>query len=407
MTVFLALAGPALADPPSDDPADLVESLLSQLGGFEGSTEASLQAEVAELGGVPFKRDVPLSYLPPPQLKAYLRGLFDEQYPVERAALDQRLLRGLGLIADGIDLRDLRFSLLAENVIGFYDERPDRRALYAVSEEQTLSPLNQLILAHELRHALQDQYSDLHSLLPANISDFDDRSLAFLGVLEGDALLVTQLFIAKRLPGVGGLLDFSEILAHAPPVGEAPPIVNGQLTLPYAIGVGWAGKVKERFGWARLRDAWRQPPGTSEQIMHFEKYLQNEGPQPVVAPLPPEGGRLLLDGVLGEAFTQFMLDGVPSAATEGWGGDRYQLWDVGGRTLVVWRSVWDSPTDELEFHSALRQHLIARYGRPRMGPKGEQWQGGQWTIWMRRDGAGVFYAAADASELIERYARVY
>jgi hypothetical protein len=407
LVVCLALAGPAVAEPPSDEAGDLVESLLSQLGGFEAVSEASLQAEVAELGGVPFKHDVRLNYLPPQQLKDYLRELFDEQYPAERAALDQRLLRALDLIGDGIGLRELRFRLLEQNVIGFYDERPGRRALYAVSEDRSLSPMNQLVLAHELRHALQDQYSDLHGFLPKHISDFDDRSLAFVSVLEGDALLVMQLFISKRLPGLGGYLDFSEILANAPPVGDAPPIVSGQLTLPYSIGVSWAGKVKERFGWEHLRNAWRQPPETTEQVMHLDKYLRKEGAQPVSAPLAPEGGRLLLDGVLGEAFAQFMVEGAPGAATEGWGGDRYQLWDVSGRTLVAWRSVWDSPADELEFHASLRGRLTAKHGRPRLGPHGEQWRGGEWTIWMRRDGAGVFYAACDAPEIMERYARAH
>ena len=41
-------------------------------------------------------------------------------------------------------------------------------ALYAVSEDRTLTPANQLVLSHELRHALQDQYADVHRALPEN-----------------------------------------------------------------------------------------------------------------------------------------------------------------------------------------------------------------------------------------------
>ena len=64
----------------------------------------------------------------------------------------------------------LRARVLEENVAGFYDERPSKRRLYAVSEDRTFSPMNQIVLAHELRHALQDQYQTLDSYLDKDIS---------------------------------------------------------------------------------------------------------------------------------------------------------------------------------------------------------------------------------------------
>jgi hypothetical protein len=81
------------------------------------------------------------------------------------------------------DLRDLRARVLEENIAGFYDERPGKKRLYAVSDDRRLSPSNQLILSHELRHALQDQYVDLHAQLPDAVGDFDDRRLAWLSLL--------------------------------------------------------------------------------------------------------------------------------------------------------------------------------------------------------------------------------
>jgi len=43
--------------------------------------------------------------------------------------------------------------------------------LYAISDQRTLTPANQLVLAHELRHALQDQYADLHGTVPLAVGD--------------------------------------------------------------------------------------------------------------------------------------------------------------------------------------------------------------------------------------------
>ena len=57
------------------------------------------------------------------------------------------------------------------------------------------------MLSHELRHALQDQYADVHGVLPDAVGDFDDRRLAFVSLLEGDATLVMERFLMKRLAG--------------------------------------------------------------------------------------------------------------------------------------------------------------------------------------------------------------
>ena len=93
--------------------------------------------------------------------------------------------------------------MLEENVAGFYDERPGKRRLYAVSEDRSFSPMNQIVLVHELRHALQDQYQSLDGFLGDDVSDFDDRRLAWTSLLEGDATLVMERFVRLRLGSLG------------------------------------------------------------------------------------------------------------------------------------------------------------------------------------------------------------
>ena len=66
---------------------------------------------------------------------------------------------------------------------------PSSERLYVVSEERKLTPMNQLVLSHELRHALQDQYMHASTTSGRRVSDYDDRQLAFLSLLEGDATL--------------------------------------------------------------------------------------------------------------------------------------------------------------------------------------------------------------------------
>ena len=231
-----------------------------------------------------------------------------------------------------------------------------------MSPEQSRTPANQIILAHELRHAIQDQYADLHGLYPDSVGDFDDRRLALLCVLEGDATLVMQKFLLARLPG-GDSLGGDALALPTPPVDGAPDVVRDQLVRPYTLGLEFARRLQEGEGWPALQRAWSSPPPSTEQILHPEKWSAGEAPQRVSIGWEPAGGRLLSEGVLGEVFASTLVDEEPgSEATTGWGGDAYRVWDVGGKTLLVWRAAWDSEADRAEFAAALTQRFRLHHG---------------------------------------------
>jgi hypothetical protein len=139
LLVFLLTAAvpawPQSKPPSGEDPSDLINSLLAGLLGFSDMGESELSAEVAEVGGVPFKTQVAVEYMGKDQLARYLKELFDAEYPVAEAEADQRTLLAFDLLPPGTDLRSLRAKVLEENVVGFYDERPDKRRLYVVSED--------------------------------------------------------------------------------------------------------------------------------------------------------------------------------------------------------------------------------------------------------------------------------
>jgi hypothetical protein len=233
LCLLLAL-GPAQSDGDVTlDPADILDALLGGLMGLGEISGPELQKEIADVGGVPFRRDVPLDFMSRQELKGYLTELVDSEYSPEQAAADQRTLVGLALLDPATDLRALRARVLEENIAGFYDVRAGKKRLYAVSPNRRLSPSNQVVLAHELRHALQDQYVDVESVLPESVGDFDDRRMALMSLLEGDATLVMERFLLSRIPGASATLgDASGMSLPAPPVGDAPPVVRDQLVLP-------------------------------------------------------------------------------------------------------------------------------------------------------------------------------
>lgn len=390
------LAAPARAqDPPVEpvDPTDIVNALLGGLMGFREMSEAELQQEVAEAGGVGFRSRVPLEYMDRETLGRYLKELFDSEYPRERAAADERTLVAFDLLAPGTDLRALRARLLEENIVGFYDERPGRKRLYAVSRDRTLTPANQIILAHELRHALQDQYMDVHGLLPDTVGDFDDRRVALMSLLEGDATLVMERFLARRLPGIQGQGgDLAGLSLPDASLPDVPPVVRDQLVRPYLDGRDFARALWQGGGWEAVKAAWARPPASSEQVLHPEKYLAHEPPRAVELGYAPPGARLLSEGVLGEMLTRTLLEGADAA---GWGGDRFRVWDVSGRTLLVWRSEWDTPADARTFLEAARARYSRSHGPGRPSGGWTLFEKAGWGVALAPRGEGAALVASD------------
>jgi hypothetical protein len=421
LAVF-ALWGPSAATaqaPPPDSPdtlseaTDLVNALLGGLMGGGAISGEMLQEEVAEAGGLPFRRPVKVAFLSKDELTAYLRELLAVEYPEGQARADERLLRAFDLLPAGVGLRELRARVLEDNVAGFYDERPQIRQLYAVSADRSFTPMNQIVLAHELRHAQQDQYEDLHAHLADTIGDFDDRRLAYVSLLEGDATLVMERFLRLRLGGLGreagggdGDVDDPGAAGLAVPglldLPGAPPVVRDQLVEPYLKGLVLARAIWARGGAEAMRDAWRRPPESTEQVLHPEKFFAGEPPRVVTPALaPPAGARLVAEGVLGELLLRTLLDEAEGGS--GWGGDGYRLWDVDGQSLLIWRSEWDSPAAA----AAFRQALGARFARHRgaASPRGE-WDvfGGAdtWRFAIRSQGDAVELVSAERPELLQR-----
>lgn len=400
------LAGPLAAQEEEPDPAGILEALLGSLLGFTEVKPEELERDVAEVGGIAFRASVPLHFMTRAELTRYLEEVLRDEYPEEKARADQRTLVAFDLIAPDADLRGMRARLLEDNIVGFYDERPDRRKLYAVSDDRRLTPANQLVMAHELRHALQDQYLDLHRALPDEVGDFDDRRLALISLLEGDATLVMERYLVRRLPGGVdnerrlGDLDLSEMALPGAGFEGVPTVLQAQLVMPYLAGRDFAMAVWKRGGWDAVRAAWSAPPRSTEQVLHPEKFFAGEAPEEVVLGYRPDGGTLVKEGVLGELMTRSLLGAGAEEAARGWGGDRFAVWDVHGRTLLVWASSWDTAADRAEFLAGARARF-APY--PRRDDRGFSvfTYGARRFAWGESDGR-VILISADEPGLLEK-----
>jgi hypothetical protein len=396
LAAVIVAAPAAVQEPPAQDPTELLDALLSGLLGFREMAGPELQAEVARVGGVPFRSEVKVDFMSRAELRGYLDELMNEDYPASRARADQRTLEAFDLIPPGGDLREVRRRLLEQNVVGFYDERPGRKRLYSVSTDRRLTPANQLVLSHEMRHALQDQYLDVHGFLPEEVGDFDDRRMAFLALLEGDATLVMELFLRERLPQPTALdQDWSGLSLPSDVMPDTAPVLRDQMIFPYFSGRDFVRALWRNGGWEAVRRAWQRPPESTEQVLHPEKYLTGETGRRMTWSFAPKRGRLVNDGILGEAFVRTLLGEDCGEAAAGWGGDAFRVWDVSGATVLAWRSEWDSPRDLAEFAEALRLRFTRTHGAGSTRGPAVVFRKAPWSVALRPGPERVDVVSAD------------
>jgi hypothetical protein len=115
----------------------------------------------------------------------------------------------------------------------------------------------------------------------------------------------------------------------------------------------------------------------------------------VLVSYSPRRGRLVGEGVLGEMLTRTLLGEARGHAGEGWGGDAFRVWDVSGRTLLVWQTVWDDGPSATGFAQAMRAQLESSQGSPARQGGFDVFARGAWRWAFRGDAGGSTFVSSD------------
>ena len=163
------------------------------------------------------------------------------------AEIRTRVLAAFGLVPEGFDVLGESEEYARGAVSGFYDTTKER--LFAGSTAGELEPFEEVVLAHELDHALVDQTLGLPSM-DARRPLRDDRALAHQALVEGDATLAMSRYASARLTpeaAAAFLARFSGTPV-APPAGT-PFAIWRPKEFPYFEGVLLACSAWRRGGW--------------------------------------------------------------------------------------------------------------------------------------------------------------
>lgn len=325
---------------------------------------------------------------------------------IERSTI---VLEKFGLLPQHFTLRPFLLKLLSEQVAGFYDSKTKTVNLLNWIDADTQKP----VLAHELTHALQDQYQTAHGITldrwenagpdstPRNVAEdrehlrFDETGTAREAALEGQAMVAYYDYALegrgqtlRTLPDIspGALSDAtgkdSGKDSESPVLDSAPMVLRESLLFPYQEGLMFEQRLlKDRGTAAAFASVLSKPPGTSYEILHPHFYEQAGIPPLLSMPdLHP-----LLDGewapydvgVMGALDVRMLAEAL---AGKGAGADAALSWDGGlyyaaqARTAttdsakndtasiaLVYLSRWKTADAAASFTSLYRASLAKRY----------------------------------------------
>lgn len=301
---------------------------------------------------------------------AFIQERLKEEYGPAKVSAEGRMLSLQGLLPPEMDYGAFLTHLLTEQVAGFYDHT--RQELHIADWLPT--SIQEPVMAHEIFHAIQDQGWGAGKLIDSKKYTHDEV-LAHAALLEGDATIVmlnyqggvgdddetdmamsgiTLKIVAAALPMQMASPDF-------PVMAAAPDYLKQSLIFPYQMGLLFVGALRQAgWSWDKVRTVYADPPASTEQILHPERYITRDVPSVVTLDGVLPGYTRGWEGTLGEFhLRQLLLSGLDQLVAEahaaGWDGDFTALAQKGDQAVTITVSQWDSAADAADFDKSFSE----------------------------------------------------
>lgn len=292
----------------------------------------------------------------------------------------------------------------------------------------------EFVLIHEYTHAVQDEYFDLMELHGRAQGNSDIR-LALDAMIEGEASWLAFEYEAhvKKI-GQSNYRDITEVLDDLQQEwrkndqdnedNKFGEMLGSMVAFPYVQGMGFMQHARRTFGFEHDSEIFMDPPLSSEQVLHPEKYFE-ERDMPVAVDLAPvlayfdgldnKDVKVVHEDTLGEFGIRSIFDvllpaGEAMDAAQGWDGDRFLgFLDKREDAQIIWFSVWDTDEEADEFLRIFKKYALEKNLRLRKtgqaGEQGDLYKTSYGVIYLERRGNQVaiideFTMDTDIEELI-------
>lgn len=312
------------------------------------------------------------------EVEERLQAVDDDHWQFEEARLMTQLYAG-----QDTDAFDVYLEVQSAFPAAFYNYE-DEFMGFIVDEPGEIE-INQVTLAHELLHALQDQHFDLGGLIDAETSD---ESMAGRALAEGDAVLLDSMYEER--------CDDDEWVDQCiipPAVSPSPPTYWGLvLDMLAAYNTPLVAETYEENGWPGVDAIFDEPPESMVEMMDPEVYGTFDVPDiDVPDASDDEWSRITINGedavdrvgqhgltamLVAPSFeTQGQVQIVNLAqfqqahaggsfnydvtATSGWQADNLYAYERSDGTVAsVWKLAWDDASAAEFFADAYESLLL-------------------------------------------------
>jgi hypothetical protein len=347
----------------------------------------NIQREIETLRGKKFLRPVPVYKISASVLRRISDHDLDKEYPGEKLPYYEELLAWLDLVPPGTDLKAAEAAFSVNEVAGLYDSDSKEMCIPSSAAPRTSSPAkaaekklerislanDEIVLAHEFTHALEDQYWPIDDPKDDDPHASTDRGTAHDFVLEGSATrAMIEAVPAQWCQSPNGYFflwnwihsDIGEFILSCAMnaswkspevvVPGVPETLARTESMPYSFGYSFCTGVMRDWGLDGLDYFYDHPLVSSTQVMHPTKAWEwREFPARIDLPENLAGGwkQVSIDSV-GEAGMavlfgcQFKNLHRGEQLARGWNGDHAALFaGPGRRRLLLWASSWNSAYD--------------------------------------------------------------
>jgi len=335
-------------------------------------------AGIQELRELQFKHEVPMVVETRDQAEQSMEADLAQDFSDAQLHADGVAGSMLGLFPADFDLKTESLKLMKSQVAGYYDPRRKQMALVEGSADIGFwdsaaefliqrDLVGEMLLAHELTHALQDQNFGLEQKLDAVKYD-DDRGVALKSVAEGDATIAGFAYVMGQMNDatldriVTQSAQLPELFAaetKGTPQGLAEPLI-----FQYDYGMRFVAEAYRRGGWSAVDKLYGDPPLSSQQILDPSKYFDHrvdparvslKGYEPALADWnvidQDTYGELLLGIILQRGLGK---DAPEVALAREWSGDHMVILSRGNEVTVLWLIAFNNSSAAERFATAYR-----------------------------------------------------
>jgi hypothetical protein len=288
-----------------------------------------IQAQVSQVRGLPWLAPLDISLAPNAEFVRQLNAVIQRDLHLDRLQGDGETWKLLKLIPQNIDYVKAELDLYGGAVLGFYD--PKTKKLLVRAGASTLTPEQRITVAHEMDHALTDQHFQFGPATDAlDQADKQEASMAFSGLLEGDAKTLESLWASKFLSSKERSDAASESNGAASGIARTPPYILDSLYWPYTTGRDFVINRYRSGGWNAVNDAYHRPPDSTLVVEHPDLYAAGRTWAPPAFPdlaaataCTPVRANTLGEFNMSEVLHEHLDASTAEDAADGWSGDTF------------------------------------------------------------------------------------